>query len=334
MSGLTVIENLVRRPHTGPGAMLFAMFVAAISACAPADRPPGQESAPEAVEEQIAVPAAQAEEDAVVAEGAGTTTLVGTVRYRDLEGGLYIIESGGTNYSPIDLPAEFQVDGLEVEAEVRLRDDVAGIGMVGETVEIVGIERVPDSAGTVEEEGDAAEVEGEETVEGDAAATESEAEQADDGATAEQSASPDETADTAATAAAEEEAPAATAAPMAGGDSDLWGSAWQLQDLGGRPAMSQVQATLEFPAEGGRALGNASCNRFFGQVGVDGDAIRFIDVGTMRMSCPPAINDQEQRFLAALEGAERFELEDTELRIFEADSENPIRFSRIEEEQG
>lgn len=323
MSGLTVIENLVRRPHTAPGAMLFAMFVAATFACAPADRPAGEEAAPEAVEEQVAVPAAEAEEDAMVAEGAETTTLVGTVRYRDLEGGLYVIESGGTSYNPIDLPAEFQVDGLEVEAEVRLRDDVAGIGMVGETVEIVSIDRAADAAGTVGEEGDAAQIEGEETVEGDAAAAGSEAEQA---------ASPDETADAAASA--EEEAPAATAAPMADGDSGLWGSAWQLEDLGGRPSMSQVQATLEFPAEGGRAVGNASCNRFFGGVAVDGDSITFLDVGTMRMSCPEAINDQEQRFLAALGSAERYEVEDQELRIFGGDTEAPIRFSRIVEQQG
>lgn len=334
MCGFTVIENLVRRPHTGPGAMLFAMFVGTIAACAPADQSPGEEATPEAVVEQAAAPAAEAEEDTMVAEGAEITTLVGTVRYRDLEGGLYVIESGGTSYNPIDLPAEFQVDGLEVEAEVRLRDDVAGIGMVGETVEIVSIDRAVGAAGTVEEEGDAAQVEGEETVEGDSAATESEAEQADDEETAEQSASPDETADAAATAVAEDEAPAATAAPMAGGDSDLWGSAWQLQDLGGRSAMSQVHATLEFPAEGGRAVGNASCNRFFGGVAVDGDSITFLDVGTMRMSCPQAINDQEQRFLAALEGAERYEVEDQELRIFGGDSETPIRFSRIVEQQG
>ena len=112
----------------------------------------------------------------------------------------------------------------------------------------------------------------------------------------------------------------------------LWGTSWRLTDLGGRPAMGQVQATLDFPDEGGRAVGNASCNRFFGQVQVSEDAISFIDVGTMRMACRPAVLDQETRFLTALESAERFEVEGDQLRIYAGDREQPMTFSRVIEE--
>lgn len=300
-------------------------LVVALLACSP---PPLTDEEPAA--EPLATTAVEETPTATEAPRE-TLTVAGTVRYRDLEGGIYVIQAGDTTYNPIELPQEFRVDGLAIEAEVVRRDDVAGVGMVGQMVEIVSIDRAAETAGIA---ADAAQAEDRAAVEGDVAAAESEADQIDAGETAEQSAALDETADPAAATADEEEATAAAAAPVAGGDSDLWGSAWQLQDLGGRPAMSQVRATLEFPAEGGRAVGNASCNRFFGQVGVDGDSIRFVDVGTMRMSCPAAINDQEQRFLAALEGAERYELEDAELRIFGADSENPIRFSRVEEQTG
>ena len=95
--------------------------------------------------------------------------------------------------------------------------------------------------------------------------------------------------------------------------------------------MSGVEVTLTFP-DVGRAVGNASCNRFFGQVIADaGSGILFSDLGTMRMACPPSINEQEQRFLDALGSAERFELEDAELRIYGADAEEPLRFSRVEQ---
>jgi len=66
--------------------------------------------------------------------------LVGTVRYLDLEGGLYVIrDAEGTNHNPTNLPAEFRVDGLAVEAAVRGRDDLMSIGMVGPMVDIVRI---------------------------------------------------------------------------------------------------------------------------------------------------------------------------------------------------
>lgn len=67
----------------------------------------------------------------------------GTVRFIDLEGGFYgIIGDDGKKYDPVNLSQEFQVDGLPVRFEAKIRGDVASIRMWGTPIEIVKIEKV------------------------------------------------------------------------------------------------------------------------------------------------------------------------------------------------
>ena len=68
--------------------------------------------------------------------------LEGVIRYNELEGGFYTIQTKeGEAYNPINLPKDFQQDGLPVRARVRLRDDMMGIHQVGPLVEIVEIDK-------------------------------------------------------------------------------------------------------------------------------------------------------------------------------------------------
>ena len=76
------------------------------------------------------------------APGGTPVHIVGVVRHSDLEGGFFAITGqDGTTYDPTNLPAEFQKDGLAVEAEARRRDDMAGIHMAGPIVDLVRIRR-------------------------------------------------------------------------------------------------------------------------------------------------------------------------------------------------
>ncbi|GAA3544726.1 hypothetical protein [Zobellella aerophila] len=62
----------------------------------------------------------------------------GTVRYLNLEGGIYIIrDARGTHYHPINLPTAFQQDGLPIEALARLRNG----SQLGIRVELLRIRR-------------------------------------------------------------------------------------------------------------------------------------------------------------------------------------------------
>jgi len=68
--------------------------------------------------------------------------LTGTVHHLDLEGGVYVIRTeDGTQYRPIELPEEFRVDGLPVEAEATRRDDIMTVDMVGTAVELLDIRK-------------------------------------------------------------------------------------------------------------------------------------------------------------------------------------------------
>ncbi|HQK83511.1 MAG TPA: hypothetical protein PLK24_06160 [Atribacter sp.] len=67
----------------------------------------------------------------------------GTVTYIDLEGGFYgIIGDNQENYDPINLPDEFQQDGLQVAFTAKYRDDLAGFHMWGRIIEILQIEAI------------------------------------------------------------------------------------------------------------------------------------------------------------------------------------------------
>lgn len=76
-------------------------------------------------------------------EGAANLVEIeGIVRYHELEGGFYAIQSReGETYNPTNLPEEFRQDGLPVRARVRIRGDMMGIHQVGPLVEIVEIRK-------------------------------------------------------------------------------------------------------------------------------------------------------------------------------------------------
>lgn len=64
----------------------------------------------------------------------------GTVRFLEIEGGCWVIESAGETYEPLSLPREFEEDGLRVTFEARPADDAVSICQVGPIIELVEIE--------------------------------------------------------------------------------------------------------------------------------------------------------------------------------------------------
>lgn len=69
-----------------------------------------------------------------------TIAIFGTVVYIDLEGGFYgILSTQGDKYDPINLPIEFQHDGLPVYVVAKIRTDLGSIHMWGIIIEILEI---------------------------------------------------------------------------------------------------------------------------------------------------------------------------------------------------
>lgn len=62
-----------------------------------------------------------------------------TVRFVDIEGGCWSLDTPHGHYEPINLPAEFRVDGLAVRVSLRAAPDRVSICMMGQLVRIDAI---------------------------------------------------------------------------------------------------------------------------------------------------------------------------------------------------
>lgn len=99
---------------------------------------------------------------------------------------------------------------------------------------------------------------------------------------------------------------------------------YRLEWIGERPLIDNSYLTVTL-GEDGRAYGNAGCNHWFGGYHLDDKKLRFsAPASTMKM-CAPALMEQEQRFLKALQGVEHWDMGATgDLRLWPA-SGKPLR---------
>jgi len=72
-----------------------------------------------------------------------TQVVTGTVRYIDTEGGFYgIVTDDGKKLDPVNLPQEFQKDGLRLRAQVEPLKERVSIRMWGTPVRIIEFQRL------------------------------------------------------------------------------------------------------------------------------------------------------------------------------------------------
>jgi heat shock protein HslJ len=88
-----------------------------------------------------------------------------------------------------------------------------------------------------------------------------------------------------------------------------------------------AQSTIAFESAG-KVTGSGGCNRMFGAAKVAGDNMTFASFVTTRMACaPPAVMQQEQKFLAALAATRTFRFTGTALRLYDASGAELVRFT-------
>ena len=97
--------------------------------------------------------------------------------------------------------------------------------------------------------------------------------------------------------------------PAAGGGG-LDGTSWILDDaslaLLATDVPAEVQVTLRFDA--GTVGGSTGCNTYGGTYTVDGDAISISDLFQTLIACPPPVGELESAYVAALTGADAFQV--------------------------
>jgi heat shock protein HslJ len=91
---------------------------------------------------------------------------------------------------------------------------------------------------------------------------------------------------------------------------DLPGTSWVLVDLDGAAPVGETPPTIAFDDQGG-VTGTAGCNTFNGEVTIDGSDLSFGPLATTQMACvEEGVADQEQAFLAAVQDATSYTVDD------------------------
>jgi heat shock protein HslJ len=117
--------------------------------------------------------------------------------------------------------------------------------------------------------------------------------------------------------------PTATGAPPS-----LPGTEWRLQELGGAKAMASPEASLAF-LDGSRAAGSGTCNRFTATYELAGSVIKVGPIATTRRACAADVTAQEEKYLAALQAAERVASAGPDLLVYGKGADKPLRFTRV-----
>jgi putative lipoprotein len=120
--------------------------------------------------------------------------------------------------------------------------------------------------------------------------------------------------------------------PPALAQTPVWdGATWLVEDIRGRGVIDNAQTTLRI-APDGAASGSTGCNFFRGAATIAGENLRFGQMAATLRACPPAISDQERKFLNALAEARTARLDQTgKLLIFSDKGETLLRLSRLKD---
>ncbi len=76
--------------------------------------------------------------------------------------------------------------------------------------------------------------------------------------------------------------------------------------VGDEPVVGRNPVSLTFSED--RAYGNAGCNHWFASYQLDGQKLRFSEIGSTRKMCADHIMKQEQHFLELLSQIERWDV--------------------------
>ncbi|MBO6558804.1 MAG: META domain-containing protein [Pseudomonadales bacterium] len=76
---------------------------------------------------------------------------------------------------------------------------------------------------------------------------------------------------------------------------------WRVEDIQNRGIIDHSRITVKFEGDRGQVSGSSGCNRYFGNYSFTKDQLKIESLASSRRTCVPALMNQEQRFLKALE---------------------------------
>lgn len=99
---------------------------------------------------------------------------------------------------------------------------------------------------------------------------------------------------------------------------------YRVEWIGERPLLDGSHLTITFGADD-RAYGTGGCNHWFAGYGVEGEILRFSQIGSTRKACSPALMEQEARFFQALQRVRRWGVSPLDQLQLWPDEGKPIR---------
>lgn len=110
---------------------------------------------------------------------------------------------------------------------------------------------------------------------------------------------------------------------------ELVGTEWVAEDIGGAGVVDGSHTTLHFIAPT-LIDGSTGCNRFNGPFAQDGTSITIGPLATTRRACPPALMDQERRYLVALSSTASWKRDNGLLILLDESQKSIVRYSQVE----
>lgn len=87
---------------------------------------------------------------------------------------------------------------------------------------------------------------------------------------------------------------------------------WLTEDIRGAGVIDTAQTTLSISATG-EVSGSGGCNAYFGKATIADKTLSFGTIGSTFMQCPPALMDQETKFLDVLKQTRQFSIDNGKL---------------------
>jgi putative lipoprotein len=116
-------------------------------------------------------------------------------------------------------------------------------------------------------------------------------------------------------------------------DAEMLTGLWHVEDIDQGGVIDYAMVTLQF-SENNRIAGSTGCNRYTGEVAISDGSFVISKASFTRKACVPAVAKQEQRFLAALNDATRYEIEsNTWLIISDASDTRRLALTQVESSQ-
>jgi putative lipoprotein len=105
---------------------------------------------------------------------------------------------------------------------------------------------------------------------------------------------------------------------------------WLAESIRNRRVIGDPKTLIEIAADG-KVTGSGGCNRISGKATVDGAHISFGPMISTKMACPPAVMDQESKFLAALGDTRLWRIDEQRDRLILVDAHGVtvLRMARL-----